>query len=301
MTLDRQIQGYVESLVETASSSSTLSYLRILLLAHHSTTSLVDDLKGHDFFRTSAGASSSLSSSLGSSFVDRSTPSSTASPPTPGLPGAGGVGVAAVSAMLDGAMEELFVPYMEGARYLEKESKSLTELYAGKLLRFTNWHRHMNKAKPSNTIFDRMVNQLTTAATLAAQNAKDLVPDAVPAIPTGESSRLMSLMKLSGLSAIAKDKMTGDDATPENLFEEGDGELDLAVAEKMATWHAEAVGRMVELSAAGDVCVCPGHFPSKCEADVIPTHTNRPKNAFSLLKVLADSFGKAYVETALDT
>ena len=42
--------------------------------------------------------------------------------------------------MLDHAMEELFVPYMEGNRYLEKEGKSLTELYAGKLLRFTNWH-----------------------------------------------------------------------------------------------------------------------------------------------------------------
>lgn len=48
--------------------------------------------------------------------------------------------VVAVSAMLDHAMEELFVPYMEGSRYLEKEGKSLTELYAGKLLRFTNWH-----------------------------------------------------------------------------------------------------------------------------------------------------------------
>ena len=27
----------------------------------------------------------------------------------------------------------------------------------------------------------------------------------------------------------------------------------------------------------------------------------RPKNAFTLLKVLADSFGKGYLETALDT
>lgn len=42
--------------------------------------------------------------------------------------------------MLDHAMDELFVPYMEGTRYLEREGKSLTELYAGKLLRFTNWH-----------------------------------------------------------------------------------------------------------------------------------------------------------------
>lgn len=42
--------------------------------------------------------------------------------------------------MLEQSTEELFVPYMEGTRYLEKESKSLTELYAGKLIRFTNWH-----------------------------------------------------------------------------------------------------------------------------------------------------------------
>ncbi|KAK4704080.1 exocyst complex component 5, partial [Phenoliferia sp. Uapishka_3] len=283
------IQGYVESLVETASSSSTLAYLRILRLAHHSTTSLVDDLKGHDFFRTSASSSGPpLISPLGTSFSnDRSSQSiggGLASPTTPGLSGAGGVGVAAVSAMLDGAMEELFVPYMEGTRYLEKESKSLTELYAGKLLRFTNWHRHMNKAKPSNTIFDRVVNQLTTAAHQAAQNAKDLVPDAahLPIAP-GEHSRLDRLMKLSGLSTMAKEKLSlgqGDgEVVLEKLFEDGDGELDLGVAEKMATWHAEAVGRMVELSAAGDV----------------------PKNAFALLKVLADSFGKAYVETALDT
>jgi hypothetical protein len=50
------------------------------------------------------------------------------------------VGAVAVSVMLDQALEELFVPYMEGTRYLEKEGKSLTELYAGYLLRFMNWH-----------------------------------------------------------------------------------------------------------------------------------------------------------------
>lgn len=42
--------------------------------------------------------------------------------------------------MLDASMEELFVTHMEGARYLDKEGKSLTELYAAKLIRFTNWH-----------------------------------------------------------------------------------------------------------------------------------------------------------------
>lgn len=64
-----------------------------------------------------------------------------------------------MAAMLDLAMEELFVPYMEGSRYLEKEGKSLTELYAGKLLRFTNWHvrtrfllYHVGWAKHTSTI-----------------------------------------------------------------------------------------------------------------------------------------------------
>ena len=109
----------------------------------------------------------------------------------------------------------------------------------------------MSKAKPSNTIFDRMVSQLTIAAHQAAQNAKDLVPES-SVNATGESSRLDRLMKLSGLSSIVKDKTNGDDG-PAVMFQDGDGALDLGVAQKMLKWHAEAVGRMVELSAAGDV------------------------------------------------
>lgn len=183
------------------------------------------------------------------------------------------MGVAAVATMLESAMDELFVPYMEGTRYLDKEGKSLTELYAGKLLRFTNWHvsrrhgatikpsttsadypspssqRAMNQAKPSNTIFDRMVNQLTTAAHQASNSSSTTASHP----EHHDSSRLDRLMKLSGLATIAKEKLIGEDVQPEQMFEEGDGALDLTVAEKMLKWHAEAVGRMVELSALGDV------------------------------------------------
>lgn len=45
-----------------------------------------------------------------------------------------------LGAMLDHAMEEIFVPWLEGARYLESESKNLVELYAGLLSRFTRYH-----------------------------------------------------------------------------------------------------------------------------------------------------------------
>ncbi|BGP13181.1 hypothetical protein JCM10213_000239 [Rhodosporidiobolus nylandii] len=299
------IQGYIETLIQTASSSSTLAYLRILHLARAQTSSLVEDLKSHEFFRSSSASASSaltgpsllnplgLPASVGatSAGANSLSPASGAFPP--GAAGAGGVGIAAVSQMLDGSMEELFVPYMEGSRYLDKEGKSLTELYAGKLIRFTNWHRAMNKAKPSNTIFDRVVNQLSSAAHQAAHGTSASLssdPSSTATAVASDPSRLDRLMKFSGLSnivekapaassATASPAHHGEESSPEMMYEEGDGELSVETAEKMLEWHAEAVGRMVELSAASDV----------------------PKNAFTLLKVLADSFGKAYLETALDT
>lgn len=45
-----------------------------------------------------------------------------------------------VSTMLETAMEELFVPYTEGQRYLERESRSLGFLYSTLLAQFTRYH-----------------------------------------------------------------------------------------------------------------------------------------------------------------
>lgn len=41
-------------------------------------------------------------------------------------------------------MEELFVPYTEGQRYLERESKNLTELYSVYLSAFARYHVNYN-------------------------------------------------------------------------------------------------------------------------------------------------------------
>lgn len=45
-----------------------------------------------------------------------------------------------ISAILETAMDELFVPYIEGQRYLERESKSLAALYSDLLTAFTRYH-----------------------------------------------------------------------------------------------------------------------------------------------------------------
>jgi hypothetical protein len=50
------------------------------------------------------------------------------------------------------------------------------------------------------------------------------------------------------------------------------------MAEKMLKWHAESIGRCVELSAQGEL----------------------PKNVFTLMRTLSDAIGRSYVETALE-
>jgi exocyst complex component 5 len=119
----------MEQLLTRAGNMSDLAFLRVLQLIHAQTSVLVDDLKGYDM------------------------PSTT--PRTPaqniGLSAAGsapsGAGSTAISSILETAMEELFVPYTEGQRYLERESKSLMELYSGYLSAFTRYHVNDNLAE----------------------------------------------------------------------------------------------------------------------------------------------------------
>jgi hypothetical protein len=42
--------------------------------------------------------------------------------------------------MLDSAMDELFVPYTEGQRYMERELKSISDLFMLNLFGFAKWH-----------------------------------------------------------------------------------------------------------------------------------------------------------------
>ena len=89
-------------------------------------------------------------------------------------------------------------------------------------------------------MFGRMVDQLSAAAATTS--------------PSGTSSTsaqaAAALMRFGGLSA-------SNDRNPEKAGEdpirEEDGMLSVEVAETMLKWHAEAVGRCVELSPANDV------------------------------------------------
>jgi hypothetical protein len=116
----------MEQLLHRGSAISDLAYLRVLQLAHIQASNLVEDLKTHELPHVSPRTPYEATE------FRRSLTGSAATP----LAGTS----AAVSTMLETALEELFVPYTEGQRYLERESRSLGTLYSSLLSNFTRYH-----------------------------------------------------------------------------------------------------------------------------------------------------------------
>ncbi|KAF8204797.1 exocyst complex protein [Pholiota molesta] len=232
----QSIQQHMEQLLHKGSDISDLAYLRVLQLVHIQASALVEDLKAHELpqmvSRTPYEATEFRRSLAGSAPVTGSAPS------------------AAISTMLETAMEELFVPYTEGQRYMERETKSLTALYGGLLANFARYHNTEGKS----SMFDRMVNQISAATNTTTAGGAS----------TTSAQAAAALMRFG---------------SPEEPIREEDGVLSVDVAEKMLKWHAEAIGRCVELSPPNDV----------------------PKNTSTLLRVLAEAIGTSYVDIALET
>lgn len=118
----------MEQLLNNA--SGPLSFLRILQLVHVQVSSLVEDLKMYELSAAtprSPTESAELRRSLeGLSAVTASSSTN--------------LSTISLTTMLENAMEELFVPYTEGIRYLDRETKSLGELYTNYLAAFARYH-----------------------------------------------------------------------------------------------------------------------------------------------------------------
>lgn len=311
----QSVQGYVEVLMNKASevgtagasgtsgSESNLAFLRALQMARGMSLDLVNDLKVYDF-RGAGIVAISRSDSIGSDSLSNgmSRRSHVGANGEVGILGsAGAPGGSALSAVLDSAVEELFVPYMEGVKYVERESRSLTELFAAYLYRFSQYHRTAHQTKTTN-LFDRVRTQITTTTGSASSAPASIPGVAQPAqsASTAGNRSAFGFSKLTNLVDRARvaaggSSSTSSDATlvdgrgsadhaidgslSSEAVEERDGELSLDVAERMLRWHAEAIGRCVDLSGSSDVA----------------------KNTFALLRVLAEAYLKSYTEVALDS
>ncbi len=126
------------ALTPSQPTTSHLAFLRALHLARSSALSLVNDLKLYDY--RGAGiigpSGSGNGGGAGSSNGEGAVSDSLTLLGNDAVATAGHLASAAASplaAMLDQSVEELFVPYMEGIRYIDRESRSLSDLFAGLL------------------------------------------------------------------------------------------------------------------------------------------------------------------------
>jgi hypothetical protein len=134
--------------------------------------------------------------------------------------------------------------------------------------------------KGKSSVFDRVVNQLSAAAATTATGGAS----------TTSAQAAAALMRFGG---IATDR--SQEKLEETIREE-DGLLSIDTAEKMLKWHAEAMGRCVELTPVNDVCVRQ-HLGSRDGLIMFCS----PKQTFALLRVLAEAIGNGYVEAAIET
>lgn len=98
--------------------------------------------------------------------------------------------------------------------------------------------------KGKSSMFGRMVDQLSAAAATTSNSGTS----------TTSAQAAAALMRFGGLGS-STDR--APEKTAEDPIREEDGMLSVDVAEKMLRWHAEAIGRCVELSPSSDVYVPP--------------------------------------------
>ncbi|KAL1901769.1 Exocyst complex component 5 [Ceratocystis pirilliformis] len=222
----QSIQLRLELVLDKATSISSLAFLRVLHSSRTYLNTLIDDLKQHGL-------------------TEHPEPCS-----------------AQVAATLDQQIEELCVPYLMGNGYIERERKSLEELYNSLLFKYTTYHSRRQR-RPTGFI-----------ATLAQQGTQIIASAKDAYLERLESSDLTATQKAMMLRVAGITEVNKNDV---ELLEE-DGVLGVEYAKRMLTWLAESVRRALELGSVSDT----------------------PKDANILMNLLLTSMGRVYIETALD-
>jgi hypothetical protein len=226
----QSIQQRLEMVLEKANSVSSLAFLRSLQSSRSSISTLVDELKAHGLTEHPEAISSQT------------------------------------SLVLDQQLEDLFVPYFVGSSYIEREKRTLEELYTSLLFKFTTFHARRKKAT-------------TTFMASLSKSGSELLASARDAyINRLESSEFSSTQK-SVLLQVAGLKESNDLAKPSDIkLSEEDGLPSISYAKRMLKWLAEAVGRGLELSVSSET----------------------PKDMLTLLNLLQSLMGEGYLEVCLD-
>ena len=225
----QSIQQRLEMVLAKASSVSSIAFLRSLQASRVYIGGMVDDLKAHGLTEH----------------------------PDPISP--------QISACLDQQLEGLFVPYFGGSSYIDREKRSLEELYGSLLFKFTLWQAKRRNAPTSylGAAYQRG-KQLLSAA-------RDSYMERLESTELPASQKAI-LLRIAGLRSTDKNEA-------EDQVSDEDGTLSLPIAKRMLKWLAESVGRDLELSGGAET----------------------PKDVSTLQKLLFAHMIDLYVDSALDT
>ncbi|KAK1986571.1 exocyst complex component Sec10 [Colletotrichum cereale] len=224
----QSIQQRLEMVLDKANEISSLAFLRSLHSSRTYINTLIEDLKTHGLTEH----------------------------PEPASP--------QIAQTLDQQMEELFVPYLVGNSYIDREKKSLEETYNSLLFKFTTYH---SKRKKAPTGF---MASLAQQSSQMLSSAKDAYLERLDSSELTATQKAM-MLRVAGIQDNNENK---DDVE----VSEEDGILSIANAKRMMKWLAESVRRALELGSPVDT----------------------PKDVNVLLNLLLTTMGRVYVETALD-
>ncbi|KAI1847313.1 hypothetical protein JX266_006538 [Neoarthrinium moseri] len=224
----QSIQQRLEMVLEKAETISTLAFLRSLHASRNYISALIEDLKHHGL-------------------TEHPEPCS-----------------AQIAQTLDQQMEELFVPYMVGNSYIEREKKSLEELFNSLLFKYNIYHSRRKKAPTG------FMASLAQQGSQLMASAKDAYLERLESSDLTPTQKTM-MLRVAGVSDTDKNKN-------EIEVSEEDGVLSTANAKRMMRWLAESVRRTLELGSVNET----------------------PKDVAILLNLLMTNMGQVYIETGLD-
>ncbi|KAL4814437.1 exocyst complex component Sec10-like protein [Aspergillus spinulosporus] len=226
----QSIQQRLEMVLEKANSVSSLAFLRSLQSSRSCISTLVDELKAHGLTEHPETISSQT------------------------------------SLILDQQLEDLFVPYFVGSSYIEREKRTLEELYTSLLFKFTTFHGRRKKAA-------------TTFMASLSKSGSELLASAREAYINRLDSSEHSPTQKRVLIQVADLKESTDLTRPNDIiFTEEDGQPSISYAKRMLKWLAEAVGRGLELN----------------------MNNETPKDMATFLNLLLSIMGEGYLEVCLD-
>lgn len=226
----QSIQQRLEMVLEKASGVSSLAFLRCLQSSRGYISALVDDLKAHGLTEHPDPISSQT------------------------------------ALLLDQQLEELFVPYFVGSSYIEREKRTLEDLFNALLFKFTSYQARRKKAA---TTFMASLSRPGTELLSTTRDAFIARLDS-PDVSPIQRRTLLHVAKLGDIpetTRLTEIKLTEDDGLP-----------NLTDVKRMLKWLAEAVGRELELS----------------------VNTDTHKDVSALLNLLLLTVGEGYVDVCLD-